>query len=254
MPHESLEIEHRTVVCRRCGGEFITTVTRVLGNAIVGSICEACGKAEDRLGSDDPKPDIPPALARVGINVRSHGESSLDNWEGGGSAVAAAREFVADVRESGRWERVRGLMLCGGTGVGKTHIATGIIRELLGAGVRPAQILFDRASRLITEIQDTYGTGGTSKVLERRERALVWVLDDLGAEKATSDSLRIVHDLIDAREGHPNVITSNFTPPQLGERHTDMDGWARISSRLGSKNYRIIRVGGSDRRFIPPAA
>lgn len=193
---------------------------------------------------------IPRALSKIGINVRRHGEATLDNFEPVGSGASkAVQHFVEDVKEAGTWSNVIGLNLIGPTGTGKTHLAVAAIRLLLASGIPPHRILFDRASRLITEIQDTYGTGQTAKVLKKREEALLWVLDDLGAEKATADALRILHDLLDAREGHPNIITSNLTPTELGKRFGAEDGWVRIASRLGSRNFRAIKVEGRDRRF-----
>lgn len=253
-PDTQIEIEMREVSCRRCTRQFEAEVVDILGRKIYPTICSGCAKSEKSESTAAEAGTISDHLARIGINVRSHGSSTLANLDGAPRVVDAAREFVDDVRDAGHWGRVRGLLLCGNTGVGKTHAAVAIIRELLNNGVRPDRIVFDRASRLITDIQDTYGTGGTAAVLERREHAHLWVLDDLGAEKATADSLRIIHDLIDAREGHPNVITSNLTPNEWGERFGENDGWARIASRLGARNYRILRVQGDDRRFQAPTA
>ena len=254
-PPDAITTEEAEVDCVRCGQTFATVVTTIMGKRLAGNVCPICDEQEHgerprvRLGMEDQ-------LSKIGVNVRRHGASTLEGFDesAGPAPVSAAREFVTDMAAAGSWAPVRSLMLCGNTGTGKTHIAVAIIREALNAGTPAHRIIFDRSSRLITEIQDTYGTGKTAQVLEARENAFLWVLDDLGAEKATPDSLRILHDLLDAREGHPNVITSNFVPSELGARFNDQDGWARIASRLGQRNFRIVRVGGSDHRFTRPAA
>lgn len=242
---EAVEVTQETRSCIHCGQSFEATVTAVFGSKITANVCTSCA-------DDDPaRPtiDVQQSLSKIGVNVRRHGECTIDGFEGNRLPADAAHRFVSEVRAAGYWSSVRGLLLCGNTGTGKTHLAVAIIRALVATGTPPHKIIFDRASRLITEIQDTYGTGKTAKVLEARESALLWVLDDLGAEKATADSLRILHDLLDAREGHPNVITTNFMPDEMGRRFKDEDGWARIASRLASRNFRAVKVNGADRRF-----
>ena len=112
--------------------------------------------------------------------------------------------------------------------------AAAIVRAvLLDQKVDAKRVIFDRADRLITMIQDTYGTGGTSAILERRERAHLLVIDDLGREKATPDTLRILVDLVNAREGHPTVITSNHTPEGLVQRFGTSEGLAAARLTIG---------------------
>ena len=237
-----------------CGTQFVATVLRIGGRALMGGrLCDACvKKAEESIRPvDDRAGRMMELLDSVGVNIRKHGGCTLENWEAGDSdkPVAAAREFIASVGGAGWAEHVRGLYLTGDTGTGKTHLAVGILREvLMSARIDPVRVVFDRAARLITEIQDTYGTGGTEKVLAKRENAALWVLDDFGAEKASENVLRIFTDLFSAREGHPTVITSNLDPHSLTARWSGED-WARLSSRLASQNFRAVSVKGADRRF-----
>lgn len=200
--------------------------------------------------------DVLGAMEGLGVNVRKHGRCTLDSWLATESALPAqsAREFVESLISAGPYDPIRGLLLFGDTGTGKTHLATAITRAALLAGIPARRIVYDRADRLITTVQDTYGTGTTEPELAKRERALLWVLDDLGREKATPDVLRILTDLLSAREAHPNVVTSNYDPETLAKRFTSSDGWARLSSRLASQNFRAVKVKGTDRRFGETAA
>lgn len=243
-----------------CGKAFETVAIMRNGKPVTNGsrFCPDCLDERDKPYTPqqaDRAGRIKDILGQVGVNVHKHGDCTLDNWEGVASnrPITAANDFVRDVIAAGRSQGVRGLYLCGETGTGKTHLATGILRNLLLSDrIDPSRVVFDRAARLITEIQDTYGTGGTEKVLAKRENAVVWVLDDLGAEKATEDVLRILVDLMSAREGHANVITSNYEPGQIGERWQGSFGWNRLASRLGTENFLAVRVKGADRRLQAP--
>jgi DNA replication protein DnaC len=80
----------------------------------------------------------------------------------------------------------------------------------------------------------------------RREEVDLWVLDDLGAEKPTEDVVRILTELIAAREGSPTVVTSNFEPRALLDRYPGFD---RVVSRLGRQDFRTVALTGRDRRL-----
>jgi hypothetical protein len=200
-------------------------------------------------------------LDEAGVNVRKHGRCLLvdgtrrgiefDTSECGPTPLETAHVFVEEALTCGRWGYVQGISFMGSLGNGKTHLAVGIIRALLlDERIDPGRVIFDRADRLITIIQDTYGTGQTGKLLDRRERAHLLVIDDIGREKATPDTLRIIVDLINAREGHPTVTTSNYTPAGLASRWAGSEGWQRLASRLGPQNFRQVEVTGHDRRAV----
>lgn len=238
--------EERT--CVECGSQFLATVTVLGEGRTVGPrICVGC--AEDEEAADlGPDRSIESALADLGVNVRKHGHMSLDDM-GDTPAVLAARRFVADTLEAGRYRAVKGLWLMGSdTGVGKSQVAVSVMRELLTEGYR-GRIVFDRARALITTLQDRYGKGDVDATTDVRRKAGVWILDDAGTEKPTPDAFRIIEDILDAREGHPNVWTGNLTHEELAAHWADKDVAGRFTSRIGPRNFRYVEMRGEDRRF-----
>lgn len=255
MSNDPLTFERVARTCG-CGNAIETIVGKMAGRVVIhgAKMCDEC------VGEFTPTYELPvenreaklaALLEAAGVNVKKHGDCTIESWEGveSNKPIQAANDFVREAVGATKADRVRGLYLCGDTGVGKSHLATGIVRAfLLSPRIDPARVVFDRASRLITEIQDTYNSGHTGKVLDKRERAQLWVLDDFGAEKATEDVLRILTDLMSAREGHANVLTSNYEPGQIAERWQS-DGLVRLASRLGPENFLAVRVRGRDRRL-----
>ena len=197
---------------------------------------------------------LPHLLLEAGANPWEHGRATLENFdasESGPTPVRAIRQFVEDVRSAGKWDPVRGLYLFGDTGLGKSHLAVAVLREFLAdPGWDPAAVVFDHSVSLIAKIQDTYNTGeSTQQLLDTRIRARLWILDDLGSERASEDVVQRLTLIFTERAMRPTLVTSNDPPDRLEQRHPELK---RVQSRLGPAYFRTVRVKGRDRRFEKP--
>lgn len=148
----------------------------------------------------------------------------------------------------------RGLLLMGSCGVGKTHLAVAVLRDLLDNGVRG---LFYDFSALLKAIQASYNPNTHTSELEILAPvfdAEVLVLDELGASKPTEWVLDTMLQIIRARynDRRLTIFTSNYLDERGGtERETLED---RIGVRLRSRLYQMcqtILIDGEDyrRRF-----
>lgn len=265
-PPDEPTFQPRSVMakCRKCGEGF-TSMTWT-GTAIRQTVCTPCidREATERAAEEvaaraaameqarqERIDSIPALLAAAGANPREHGRATLDNFDdaaAGALPVRYARQFVAETKGAGKYDPVKGLYLYGGTGTGKTHIAVAVLRDLLlDPQWRTDQIVYDHASHLMALIQATYGgAGDTMAVLERRFKAPVWILDDLGTERATADVAQHLTLIFTMRAMTPTLVTSNLSPQQLEAQRPEL---VRVISRLGHSYFRHAEVRGHDRRF-----
>jgi DNA replication protein DnaC len=106
-----------------------------------------------------------------------------------------------------------GLLLIGKIGVGKTHLAVGIIKELiLGKGV---PCLFYDYRELLKEIQNSYNPSVSTtemSILRPVFETEVLVLDELGAVKPTEWVWDTVSHILNTRynDKRTTIITTNF--------------------------------------------
>lgn len=259
-----LDLQDEVAECTRCGCE-IRFVSIAGGLVPAPRYCVSCGvivaeqeaqamAAETAKSTDRERVEraakILDMIAKAGANATEHRFAELatfDATETDGVAVALARQFVKDVKAAGPYDQVRGAYFWGNTGTGKTHIAVGVLRALLlETDMAPHEIVYDHAAELIARIQNAYNGGSSFELLERRFDAKVWILDDLGTERASDDVARHLTLIFTRRALRPTLITSNMPPEQFERRSPELN---RVGSRMGPAYFRIAQVQGRDRRF-----
>ena len=137
-------------------------------------------------------------------------------------AKLMAERFVAGypVENDGR-----GLLFVGTVGVGKTHLAVAVLKELLRKGV-PA--LFCDYRDLLKQVQNSYNPSVQTTEMELLRPIFetdVLLLDELGAVKPTEWVWDTVSHVLNTRYNHKRttLITTNFPdlPPHSTEEPTD---------------------------------
>ena len=153
-----------------------------------------------------------------------------------------------------------GLLLIGPIGVGKTHLAVGIIKELIAAKGIPC--LFYDYRELLKQIQNSYNSSVQVTELEVLRPVFdtdVLVLDELGAVKPTEWVWDTVSLVLNTRynNNRTTIITTNFDDkpagavagPRAAAREETLGD--RIGERMRSRLHemcRIVRLEGQDFR------
>lgn len=107
------------------------------------------------------------------------------------------------------------LLIVGGYGTGKTHLAAAIGNKLMDNGV---PVLFDTFSGHLNKLKLEFN-GGREVYLEQMKNIDMLILDDIGKEKQTEWSKSIMFDVINYRYEHllPIVMTTNLNNEALKE-------------------------------------
>lgn len=148
----------------------------------------------------------------------------------------------------------KGLLLMGGCGAGKTHLAVAALNEVIHSG-KPGRVLFANFQDLIQEIQASFDSDqapSKSEILRPLLEADLLVLDELGSQKPTMFVQDILYYVINTRynEELTTIFTTNYLdhqPEAKQERLEDRIG-VRLRSRLAEMADRIDFTGATDYR------
>ena len=161
----------------------------------------------------------------VGERFRSRSFATFQETPATKAAVTACKRFCDEVKNN---PKAQGLMLMGGYGTGKTHLAVAILRETAEAGI-PG--MFVVVPDLLGKMRASFDRkdGKADELVTTAKNAPLLVLDDLGAENTRSWVVELVYVLINHRYEHmlPTVITTN-----CGGRELEATFGRRIVSRL----------------------
>jgi len=144
----------------------------------------------------------------------------------------------------------RGLIFMGPAGVGKTHLAVSIIRDLIQKGFAG---LFYEFGSLLKEIQDSYNPISKSselRVLAPVFQADVLVLDELGATVPTDWVRDTMYQIINKRynDNKLTIFTTNYL-----DKNKELE--ERINYRLRSRLFEMctnVVIDGEDYRRRRP--
>jgi DNA replication protein DnaC len=238
---------------------------------VAAEVCPVCGGsgwkftgADRRVARCDcrtkPRADALLAAARI---PKRYEHCELSNFEFEGPHAHLMRARMAACRfteEYGLDSTNTGLLLIGSIGVGKTHLAVGIIKELILS--KAISCLFYDYRELLKQIQNSYNDSvkvTELDVLRPVFETEVLVLDELGAVKPTEWVWDTVSLILNTRynDNRTTIITTNF--PDLPEKQRPSDHRAtsremanyaasqdtlgdRIGNRMRSRLHEMCRT------------
>jgi DNA replication protein DnaC len=200
--------------CTICGGTGWREVARSKERVVVRCECRVKGRADRLLAGAK----IPPRYEHCELSTFKYDPENPEDSELGTARLAAGR-FVEEYPVE-----KTGLLFVGSVGVGKTHLAVGIIKALIRDKGVPC--LFCDYRELLKSIQNSYNTSVQATEMEILRPVFdseVLVLDELGAVRSTEWVFDTVNYVLNSRynDNKTTIITTNFPDKPEQERVDD---------------------------------
>lgn len=160
-------------------------------------------------------------------------EASFDNFEAKTHAQKEDLEFAVQQTADYKGGKVGNVVLIGDVGVGKSHLAYSMIKELTKDSDKTAA--FVNVVDLLAKLKADFKS--ESDYVYRLNSIDYLVLDDLGTEKASEWSAGVIYSVLNARD--KTIITTNLEPKFLAQKYGK-----RLYSRIfkGSTKKDVYRM------------
>jgi DNA replication protein DnaC len=133
----------------------------------------------------------------------------IDDFDFGGTTVNET--LVRDLASGGFVASQRNIVLVGGTGTGKTHLAIAIARSCIRAGLRGR--FFDTVD-LVNRLEAEARAGRQGRIADYLTRKDFAVLDELGyLPFAQAGGQLLFHLVSQLHERTSVIVTTNLAPP-----------------------------------------
>lgn len=189
-----------TEVCEK-HGEYISSMKKGLECRAIPD-CPKCRQERElkaRLGGKD------------GIAKRFT-RCSFDNYEVNHESQSQIKDVLKDFERDfeDHLENGTPVLLLGGVGTGKTHLACSIANEIAERGY---DSIFRSVSALVRSIRDCWGRSGEeAKLIELYKSVDLLIIDEVGVQAGSDNERNILFDIINGRyeEVKPTIMISNL--------------------------------------------
>lgn len=232
LPEDYLEVVHK---CKKCSDEGF----------VDGIMCECMKEmlkkeSYNRLNSMSP------------LELSSFENFSLDyysdvvsdgNSQSPRKRMSLILEFCKKYADNFS-KRSPGLLLTGGTGLGKTHLSLSIAREVINKGFG---VIYGSAQNIVSKMENEKFRNYQSS--DESERHYIdcdlLIVDDLGTEYTTAFSSAAIYNIINSRimMSKPTIISTNLTMKDMEKSYT-----YRMVSRVIGNNIRLEFLGSDIRQ------
>jgi len=145
--------------------------------------------------------------------------------------------------------KAENIVFIGGPGVGKTGLASGILRKAIQSGYRG---LFVRAQDLFDEMYASLADRSSRKLLDRLVRVDVLLVDEMGYLNLRPEQANIFFKLMEERYcRHPTIITTNLEYEEWGNFLGNPSLVAALLSRLRHRCH-TVKINGPTLRDPSP--
>lgn len=247
------------VQCKDCGKGIPVTLTVIpcLGEmkALTSSseICDECIAAQTRKESECIHQERVLKLYEASKLGPRFTQTTFANWTSRPELINAfqvCQSYAKGFRDAKLIGQ--GLILMGGPGSGKTHLAAAIANELMS---QLTPVVFQPVPFMLKRIQATYKKGAAENedvLMSILTSCDLLILDDVGAEKWSEWVEATLFTIIDERYRHllPIIITTNCDlnelEQQIGGRNFDRLVEVCRFVHMEAKSYRILKATGKD--------
>lgn len=253
--------EHETQVN---GKIYVKEIKKVSYNGeVFCPLCERERTTQELSEQEDMK--IKNAMSKRNYNVFHNQtivtdidllEASFTNYEATEPEEIANKKKATDIFTKYRAGGVFNTWFTGLPGVGKSHLAMSILRNLNEKGEKDKSCLFVSVDEMLLLIRDSFGNN-ESRYTEHYFVDLLssvdfLVLDDLGAEtggtgtkkQATDFTLRVLYAIANGRQNKSTIVTTNLSRNALVSMYDP-----KLVSRLMRNQVRISFANTVDKRL-----
>ena len=223
--------------CAICGGTGWRSVARGKERVVVRCECRVKGRTERLLAAAK----IPPRYEHCELNTFQYDQDDTEQ-----KSIAAAKFLAGRFVEEYPTDKT-GLLFVGTVGVGKTHLAVGILKALIRDKGVPC--LFSDYRELLKSIQNSYNVSVPAtemEILRPVFDAEVLVLDELGAVRSTEWVFDTVNYILNSRynDTKTTIITTNFPDqPEQGRVEDDNPRSYSAADRAARRETLGDRIG-----------
>ncbi len=140
------------------------------------------------------------------------------------------------------------LTIFGGTGTGKTFIASALLRQCCMHGMAGR---FFTTQDLIAYLQQSKGTSLYKTKRQSLARLAVLIIDDFGLTEYSQDDLGVLYDVLNDRYGKKTTIVTSQKSPDIWLKDVNHCTLGEaVIERLSTNNYTLLLRGNSRRRTL----